>query len=289
MKKERLKQLIIEKYPSGFSFEPTALRLVEGRIGYAPNENDLDEMRREMFRCQNDVYLFCDHVADKKIQDEIKDTAEEWISEFGCFSLNALRDKYDRKIRNLSDDIGDFEAFLEKLYYPLEAYQSVWFNPHKSKTRFTRSIGVSREVAIMKLTQYIEKIIDREYSAADYEIIEKIPALNDDLLIAVIKEKMPQIVVTENDTMCFQLAEYHLPDNLSEKIGEAIDKLETIHLEITQEALHVVLSFLYKTNFNKTYLLPDMRTFRKVVEKHYNGITDRCWKNNIFTASTGKE
>ncbi|MDR2171193.1 MAG: hypothetical protein LBP59_13700 [Planctomycetaceae bacterium] len=290
MTSKQLKQQIIEKYPNGFSFEPNALRLVEGKIGYQPDQSDLDEIKKEMFKRQDGVYLFCEQVADKETRDEIENTAEAWIKSFGCFSLDALRDKYNLRVRNLSNKIEDFEAFLGKLHYPLEAYQSAWFMPHKDKTRFTRPVDVRREVVVAKLTQNIDKIIEEKSCAADYEIIENIPALNKELLTAVIKENMPNIIATiNNDTMCFQLAENHLPDNLSEKIREAIDKLETANLKITQEALHIVLSLLYKTNFNETYSLPDMRTFRNVIEQHYNNAANRIWKNNIFIISPDKE
>jgi predicted house-cleaning noncanonical NTP pyrophosphatase (MazG superfamily) len=149
---------------------------------------------------------------------------------------------------------------------------------------------VKYEKSIDILTQCIEKIIEEEkYCAADYEIIEKIPALNTDLLIAVIKDEMKEIIETnDNGTTYFQLIKNHFPDNLNDKIHEAINKLNSVNLEITQDALHVVLSLLYQKNFNETYSLHDMKKFRKIIEQHYNG-ADRNWKNNIFTVSTDKE
>ncbi|MDR0705543.1 MAG: hypothetical protein LBF88_11220 [Planctomycetaceae bacterium] len=287
MTNQHLKQLIIGKYPNGFSFEPTALRLLEGKIGYIPEENDLAEMKQEMFQRQDGVYLFCEHVANEKTRKEIINTAEEWIRDFGCFSLEVLRDRYSLKIENLLNDIVCFEDFLKQLHYPDSVYKTTWFS--SDKFRIARSVGVKCEAAIAKLTQCIEKIIDQKYCAADYEIIEEIPALNNALLLAVIKDKMPYIIATENNgTMCFQLAENHIPDDLNEKIHEAVNKLEFVNLEITQEALHTVLSLLYQKNFNETYLLPDMKTFRKIIERYYN-CTNRIWKNNIFTVSIDNE
>ncbi|MDR2761843.1 MAG: hypothetical protein LBB88_04505 [Planctomycetaceae bacterium] len=288
MKNQRLKQLIIEKYPNGFSFEPTALRLVEEKIGYMPNKSDLDEMKQEMFQRDDKVYLFCEHVADEKTLHEVIDTVEEWIRNFDCFALEVLQKKYEQKIKNILK-IDDFTTFVEKLLFSFGSCKTTKYS-NSCQVKITRSANVrNKDDGLMKLVKQINDIIIEKYCAADYEIIENIPAINSELLAAIIKDKISQIIKTDNSgTTCFQLAENHLPDDLSEKITESINKLESANLEITQEALHIVLSLLYKTNFNETYFLRDMRTFRRVIEKNYNN-DDRNWKDNAFSLLTKKE
>jgi hypothetical protein len=75
--------------------------------------------------------------------------------------------------------------------------------------------------------------------------------------------------------MCFQFAENYLPDDLSEKIREAIKKIEEINMQVTPETLHLMLSSIYQTNFNKTYSIPDMREFNRIIRQYYEGDVSR--------------
>jgi hypothetical protein len=71
--------------------------------------------------------------------------------------------------------------------------------------------------------------------------------------------------------MCFQFAENYLPDDLSEKIREAIKKIEEINMQVTLDSLHFMLSSVYQTNFNETYSIPDMREFKRIIRQYYEG------------------
>jgi len=280
----RKKQLIIEKYPNGFSFEPTALRLVEGKIGEKLDEIDIAEMKQEMFQRQDEVYLFVEQIASEKNRKEIVETAEHWIDSFGCFSLDALFEKYAVKIKNIFN-VEDFGTFLEKLHYPLEAYKTIGY-PIPPKCYLTRPIGITKEIALQKLAQCIKEVIDEKYSAADYEIMERIPALNGELLIAVVKDKIPQVIKTENNgVQCFQFSENHLPDDLETKIKGIIEQFERINLPLSQEALHTALSLAYNCHFNEMYMIPDMKSFRQLAAMYYKN-EDRNWKNNVFVKLT---
>jgi len=276
----RKKQLIIDNYPYGFSFEPNALRLVAEKIGEEFDQIDLAEMQREMFQRQNGEWLFVEQVADESTRDEIFYASEEWIIAFGCFALDVMQEKFSRKTSYMQD-IKDFERFFEKLYYPLEPYRSAFYSTN-TKIRIIRQDGASHEVVLEKLVECIKKFITEKFVATDYEIIEAIPALNRELLFAIVRDKLSQVIKTENNaTILFQFADNHLPEDLPQKIVEAIEMLENCDLPLSQDNLHCTLSLLYETNFNETYQLPDMRTFRQTIEKT-NQKKNYNWKNNVY-------
>ncbi|MDR2756725.1 MAG: hypothetical protein LBC20_13565 [Planctomycetaceae bacterium] len=225
-----------------------------------PDEIDLGEMQQEMFQRQDGMYLFCEHVADIKTQKEIINTSKEWIGNFGCFALETLQKKYEQKIKNIAN-IDDFAVFVEELLFPFEECKTIDYQ----HIYLTRSTKISKDTALQKLADQIINIIDEKYSATDYEIIERIPALNSELLAVVVKKNIPNIMKTVNaETVCYQKFEGNLPDDLSEKIREAIDKLKSVNLPDNLESLYIVLSLEYNYNFLERYNL-NWSEFKRII------------------------
>ncbi|GHT10648.1 hypothetical protein FACS1894170_03080 [Planctomycetales bacterium] len=278
----KYKEFIIQNYPNGFTFEPMAIRLLEEKAGIGKwDDETIDNLKAQAVRRQDGIYVFSEQIADEKTRREIVNTAEEWIATFGCFSLNTLQQRFQLKIQNLSDNILDFERFLDRLQ-EYEAYKHTWHNQNKSVARFTRAIGVAKDVALERIVSQIENVINVQLHATEYDIIEKIPALDTNLLSTIVKDRLPLVMKTESDGLVWYLKqEMSIPDDFGDKITEAIEQLEAVNVPVSEEALHVVLSLAYQANFNTTYQITDKKTFRNLVEQHYKG-ERREWKGGIF-------
>jgi hypothetical protein len=125
-------------------------------------------------------------------------------------------------------------------------------------------------------------VINEQLHATEYDIIEKIPALDTNLLSAIVKDRLPLVMKTESDGLVWYLKqEISIPDDFGEKVATAIEQLEAVNVPVSEEALHVVLSLAYQANFNATYQITDKKTFRNLVEQHYNG-EQREWKGSVF-------
>jgi hypothetical protein len=275
------KEFIIDHYPNGFSFEPMALRLLENLAGQGKWADEIiEELQEQVFERSDGVYLFPEQIADEETRRNIINTAEDWIKRFGCFSLNALWEKYSSHIKNLTEYIDDFENFLDLLL----PYTLIGANASKSKVRIMRSRGTNRQLMEQQLAQHIQNILEEKYgTATEHDIVNNIPALDADLLAVLVKNHLPNIFKTDiNEITCYQQQEaIGLPENLDEKINKIIIQLETVDLLVSDEAIHILLSLEYQTNFFETYQIPDWQTFYKVIEQHHQSNV-REWKNGIF-------
>jgi hypothetical protein len=154
----KYKEFIIQNYPNGFIFEPMAIRLLEEKAGIGKWDDEvIDNLKTQAVKRQDGIYVFPEQIADEKTRREIVNTAEEWIATFGCFSLNVLRQRFQLKIQNLSDNILDFERFLDRLQ-EYEAYKHTYYSQNKSVTRFTRAVGVAKDVALERIVSQIENV-----------------------------------------------------------------------------------------------------------------------------------
>ncbi|MDR0611479.1 MAG: hypothetical protein LBG58_15330 [Planctomycetaceae bacterium] len=273
------KEFLIEHYPNGFTFEPMSLRLLEERIGNGKwNDEIIKELQEQAFERSDGVYFFPEQIADDETCLNILITADDWIDRYGCFSLNALWQKYLPHIKNLTDNICDFEIFLVKL----QLYKC--FNVYPVGIRLARAIGTDRKLTEQKLVKHIQDRLDENYgTATEHDILNHIPALDADLLSAIVKNYLPEVLQTEiNGIICYQQQEVvGIPEDLTEKINETIIQIEAVKLPVSEDAMHVILSLTYQTNFNETYQIPNKKTFRQLIDQHYHGEA-REWKGGQF-------
>ncbi|MGL6194534.1 MAG: hypothetical protein ACRC2T_06890 [Thermoguttaceae bacterium] len=280
------KKFIIDNRPSGFTIEPMAIRLLESQANLGEwDDTVIEYLTIVAIRRADGVYFFPEQIADKKTQKEIVDTAEQWISKFCCFSLNSLREKFLSRTKNLSDDIADFENFLNALAlqeFECKAYESVWHPPQPHKTRLIRAVGVSKDVVLIKLKGHIEELIEARCSLPEVQLLEHIPALDSDLLWEIVKEHLPHLTKQKHDGLTWYCKYSLFPDDLSETITQCIQQLDNIDFPVHEDAMQLLLSLQYETNFMKTYNVADNKAFRALVSQHYDG-ADRKWKGNVFS------
>lgn len=280
------KAFLIKNYPNGFTFEPMTIRLLEAKANLGKWDDDIiDDLKNQIItRTMDNVYLFPEQIADSNTRIEVVNTAEKWIKDFGCFSLNALRERFQFRIKNLpDDDIFGFERFLE-LLHEYDAYRTAWHPPlPPGKTRLTRAVGANKEIVMKKLASCIEELIDELHVPTEGQLLEKIPALDSTLLSTITKERLPFVMKTEYDGCTwYSKKETSIPVDLSEKIASCIQQIEAVDMLVTEDTLLILLSLVYQTNFMKSYHIPDNRSFRTLIEQHYDG-EKRRWSRGVFS------
>lgn len=286
----KYKEFIIQNRPNGFIFEPMAVRLLENESGFGKWTDDvLDALMIQMVQRKVDgMYFFPEQIAETETQIEMFIVAEEWIKNYGCFSLNALRQRFQLRIQNLTDDMPFFEDFL-KMLPEHDAYSVVWHPPlPPGKTRLVRAIGANKDIAIEKLVSHIKDIIDEKYTLTEGQLIDYIPALDSTLLATLIKEHLPLVIKKEYDSCVWYCKnEIPIPDDLTEKIASCIQQVEALELPVNENALHLLLSLAYQTNFMQTYGIANTRSFKTLIERHYRGV-ERRWKGGVFLVESNE-
>ncbi len=257
------KEFIIKNKPNGFSLEPMALRLLEAEAGLGKwDEQVIDDLRAEIFQRTDGVCFFADQIADDKTQRAIDDLADDWINTFGCFSLDALRVRFESRILHVSDDTTDFECFLN-MY---EGYKIVSYG----KTRLVRDHEVSKQEALEKMSFHIEMCLDTDGSS-EIQLLERIPALDAGLLSDIVKECLQRVAKLDVDGVvwyCKQASVF--PDDLCASIFQSVQQLEDLDLPVDINSLSILLSLRYQTNFRKTYQIADDKQFRTMVSTAFD-------------------
>ena len=133
----------------------------------------------------------------------------------------------------------------------------------------------------------IVSVITEEYygSCNEDDLHTKFCAFSTDLLGKIIKQCAADelIRVEINGSVCYQTFDaLGLPDNFSEVLAEALERLSDIGLDPTQDVLHTTLSLKLGVNFRAEYNLPDWDTYRRLIAAFYKAEPRREWKSNIF-------
>ncbi len=274
-----------------------ALRLLEAEAKLGNwDEQVIDDLRAETFRRTDGVCFFADQIADDETQQEIDDLAEDWLNTFGCFSLDALRVRFESRIQHVSDDTANFECFLN-MY---QGYKIVSYG----KTRLVRDHEVSKQEALGKMSSHIERCLDTDGSS-EIQLLERIPALDAGLLSGIVKECLQRVAKRDVGGLIWycKQASVVFPDDLCVSIFQSVQQLENLDLPVDINSLSILLSLRYQTNFRKTYQIADDKEFRKFVSLGYDvvrsgllqsdpdsaeafpscdSIKERKWKGGVF-------
>jgi hypothetical protein len=271
-------------YTSGIRFDATALRLLSGKAGVEVDENMQTALKRQMF-CRNDgVYFLLDHAADGETQREIAQFADFLLDEYGCFEVSELYGLYADRLNGKI--IGSAEDF-EKFYGQIGRSGVCCVQAPHIGNRIARYSNGNVWGAFEKIAAKIVSVIADEYygSCNEDDLHSKFCAFSTELLGKIIKQcaAYKLIRVEINDSVCYQTFDaLGLPDDFSEVLAEALERLSDIGLDPTQDALHTALSLKLGVNFMSEYNLPDWETFRRLISLFYKAEPRREWKSNIF-------
>ncbi len=273
-----------KNYASGFRFDTTYINLLSSASGVEIDERMQSALKRIMFRRDDGIYFLLDIVADAATRKDIIDFADSYLEEYGCFEIPEFYKLYEEKVNpNCIRNAEDFESFYEQI--------------GKSGVRCVQAPHIGNRIArysngavwstFKEVSAKIVSVITEEYygSCNEDDLHTKFCAFSTDLLGKIIRHcAVDELIRVEiNDSVCYQTFDaLGLPENFSEVLAEALERLSDIGLDPTQDALHTTLSLKLGVNFKAEYNLPDWDTYRRLIAAFYKAEPRREWKYNIF-------
>lgn len=273
-----------DKYVSGFRFETTYVNLLSSTSGIDVNAQMVLALKQMMFHRKDDIYFLLDGVSDGTTRSNIINSANCFLKKYNCFEICELYDLYKDELSiNCIRNVEDFEAYFEQIC--TESIRCI--RVPGMGNRIVRYSNNSVDRIFGELSAKIVSFISEEHfgSCNEEDLHIEFNAFSINLLTKIIRQYAADklIRVEINDFICFQtFYALGLPENFSEILAEALDKLCSVGLEPTLEALHTVLSIDLGVNFKEEYNLLDWDTYRRLIAAMYHSQPLREWKNNIF-------
>ncbi len=281
---DALIETLNRSYSMGFRFETTYINLLSNASGVEIDEKMQSALKRLMFRREDGVYFLLDTVADAATRKDIVDFADAYLEEYGCFEIPEFYKLYVDKVNSTCiRNADDFESFYEQIgKSEVRCVQAPYVGNRIARYSSGSVWGTFKEVA-----EKIVAVISEEYygSCNEEDLHTKFCAFSTDLLGKIIKQCAADdlIRVEINGSVCYQNYDaLGLPENFSEMLAEALERLSDIGLDLTQDALHTTLSLKLGVNFKAEYNLPDWDTYRRLITAFYKAEASREWKYKIF-------
>ena len=273
-----------KNYTSGFRFETTYINLLSSATGLEVDGCMQSGLKRIMFRRDDEIYFLLDIVADAVTRKDIIDFADTYLQEYGCFEIPEFYKLYENRVNpNCIRNADDFEIFYEQIGKSgVCCVQAPYVGNRIARYSNGSVWGTFKELAAKIIT-----VISEEYygSCNEDDLHTKFCAFSTDLLGKIIKQCAADelIRVEINGSVCYQTFDaFGLPNDFSEVLAEALERLSDIGLDPTQDALHTTLSLKFGVNFREEYNLPDWDAFRRLLAAFYKAKPRREWKYNIF-------
>lgn len=273
-----------KNYTSGFRFDTTYVNLLSSASGVEIDRRMQSALKRIMFRRDDGIYFLIDIVADTATRKDIIDFADSYLEEYGCFEIPEFYKLYEDKVNpNCIRNADNFENFYEQIGKSgVRCVQAPYIGNRIARYSNGAVWSTFKEVAAK-----IVSVITEEYygSCNEDDLHTKFCAFSTDLLGKIIRQCAADelIRVEINDSVCYQTFDaLGLPENFSEVLAEALERLSDIGLDPTQDALHTTLSLKLGVNFKAEYNLPDWDTYRRLIAAFYKAEPRREWKYNIF-------
>ena len=281
---DALIDVLNKNYASGFRFDTTYVNLLSSASGVEIDGHMQSALKRMMFRRDDGIYFLIDIVADTSTRKDIIDFADSYLEQYGCFEIPEFYKLYEDKVNpNCIRNAEDFESFYEQIGKSgVRCVQAPYIGNRIARYSNGAVWSTFKEVAAK-----IVSVITEEYygSCNEDDLHTKFCAFSTDLLGKIIKQcAVDELIRVEiNDSVCYQTFDaLGLPDNFSEVLAEALERLSDIGLDPMQDALHTTLSLKLGVNFKAEYNLPDWDTYRRLIAAFYKAEPRREWKYNIF-------
>lgn len=282
---------IIQNYPNGIVFSTTAIRLLSGKLGFSIDEHMQVEIQRQMFKCADGIWFFPDAIADNNSQQQILINAAQWLKRWHFFSISALYESAYSLISDKCDNLDNFESFYNYLASTDPALNNTrtvtWWNMF----RVVRTKDISCDTAFSQISgNNLKPLIDNAGGVlSESDLLCEFPALDSGLLTAIIRDYMPWVFKTEiGGLVCFQ-NEYHmgLSGDFKDRLVAVINKLVEIRIPLSDDNINTALSLELNVNFCEEYNIPDKKTFRRLIERHYIEEPARIWLGGLFVEVPG--
>jgi hypothetical protein len=268
-------------YPNGFTFDTTAVRLLSEKSGVEVDSGIQTALKRSLFCRDDGIYFVLDIVANAKTRKEIREAADMFLDDYGCFEVSELYALFINSLNEKSiDGLKNFETF----------YQFINRRDVRCVSHYgTRIVRVQDKGIHDLLASIAQKIIDitrNEFGGviSEDDLRKRFPAFGADLLANIIKEHAEELIKTGiNGIVCYQtLDTLGLSDEFSVALTETLSEIDDLGLLPSEEALHTALSLRMGLNFKAEYNIPDDNTFRRLIAAYCKEAPKREWTRGIF-------
>lgn len=270
-----LRSALIQEYPKGILFTPTALRLLQGKWPEATVER-LDSLKAEMFHLSDDVWLFTEQVMDAETLRDFPKLVNTWLHEAGYLTLHALRMKFEGRLRVLHT-ATEYEAFFDYFFQ-----DPAWRLLRESGIRALQHSNAEllRTLLERDASRVSSMVEDAGGALRCSDALAELPHLDGESLAVIMKMFAPDVheVDLYGEPGWQKLDTVHLPDDFSGKLTRIMELLLELGFKATLDNLNFALSMAYEVGFRKEYALEDEALFRRVVEKYYQGTDKIYWR-----------
>lgn len=276
-------------FSGGFRFEATSINLLASASGIQIDKVIEVKLKNSMFGRKDGVFFLPDQIADEEARNDLLATTDAYLRNYGCFEISEVYQQFEKRLNPICiKTAGDFES-----YYLWIARRNVRCvaAPQVGNKIIRYSDGNVWETFGEVARKIVIFINECHYgSCTEDELQGEFSAFSKNLLGKIIRHCAPDelIPVEINDTICYQsFAALGLPENFSEILSAALERLEEIGLPLSQETLHTTLSLDLGVNLKSEFSLPDWDTYRRLIRAYYKGQPCREWKNNFFVEVDG--
>ena len=271
-----------KKYPRGFVFDTTSVRLLSEATGFFIDRDIEKKLKQTMFKKTSGIFFLLSQATDKETRSEINKKAIDFLEKFNCFELSILYDKYiDRLNINCISSLDDFEAFFKAIF----ANEISITSPLRIKiVRLNHS--VTNDILLLDITKKLLSFFQNESVGAiqEDELQNYFPNISTTTINILLSKFSENIIKTEiNGIVCYQTFDtIGLPDDFSDMLCETLSLLDDLKLTPTVETIHTAISLRLSTNFSDEYNIRGNGILKKIISYYYKNIVIREWIGGEF-------
>lgn len=277
------RDILLSSFPRGISFSPTSESLLASTAGKAMPTEVRCALQAQMFKREDDAWLFPEMVADDAVVARLVSRAETYLQEFWCFSLDVLRDEFLPSLRNLPNAGGDFYQFFLRGVAPK---LSCRVNVSGSKTIQLCHKSGQKEVQVYEtVATQISQVLQERCDAVSVESLhDQLPFIDIATINALIQKKLPSTIgLTLDGVDYWKLLDFfYLPEDMNEQVTRIVDQLEAEGTSPSATLIKSRLNQVYGWNFCENFAVPDLAVFQQIISASYQGKESHVWKNHVF-------
>ncbi|AOY60471.1 hypothetical protein [Desulfococcus multivorans] len=265
--------------PNGVSFDPMAVRLLRQKVPF--EDWQIEDLKAAMFQLGNGLWLSHEMISDDECRLAFERQAEEWLSEYGCFSVERLFEGFYSVLRNITTP-EVCAVFLRHLGFTVAAWGKKGHFCFLSPPNLYDNLAAISET----IARWLE---EADGTLTFNEIEQEMPYLTAEALGNIRMHFLPEVHEVEvGEVPCWRSTEsITLPEDFSEKLTTVVDTLVALDEKVTLAKLEFALNLFYRTRLREEYAILDNDTFMRACAKYYQGGSDVFPNKTKSRARTG--
>lgn len=284
-----LKIAVSHNFPAGFLFNTATTKLLESAWGRVCSEEEWGDLKREMFKRSDEVYLLPAMVAEEKVIGDMVTRIRGFWDAYGCFALSVLYKEFEEKLKNLTNPDSDFRLFLQKAVLPLLPEGGKVFG--KLQRQLCIPEDAEEEETIESLAERVRGVLLENGDAMLREdLVGNFVYLNETIIEMLLKESIPDAVEIKVDEQSYwKLVEFfYLPDDFKDFLQGTIRKMESNHTAPSLQALSGALELQYGADFRSGYAIDDDEVFKQIIAVNVTE-GDYVWNRSVFVKQGSRQ